>query len=453
MKNYSNLLARRRQLAASLHLPVLLFAGDRLSRNFRANKYPFRASSHFLYFAGAPLAGAVLFLDGDRQIIFFDLPTSDDALWHGEFMGVEALQSKFAVDEILPKSALSKYVQGAATIPLTDPFQRLEQSQALKRPLTAPNQLSGGDRQLAEAIINLRLQHDDGAIAEIKKAINVSIEAHQRGMKTAQKMQTETSVRAAIEGHFLEEQMPCAYHSIVSTAGEVLHNESSPNDLKAGDLLLVDAGAETSCGWASDLTRTYPISGKFSPTQRDIYKIVLEAHDQAITALKPTAEFRDIHRLATKIITEGLLDLGILQGKLDDLITENITATFFPHGLGHLLGLDVHDMEDLGDLAGYAPNRQRSEQFGECFLRLNRPLRENMVVTIEPGFYQVPAILGDRRTQKPFKSMINWEKLEQFQDVRGIRIEDDIQITANGAINLSQALITSVDDLENFMNP
>lgn len=433
--------------------PVMFFSGDRLSRNFRANRYPFRASSHFLYFAGISLAGAVLYLEGDRQILFFDLPTADEALWHGEFMRRDQLQSLLAVAKILPKSDLAQYISGASTIPLTDPFQRLEQSQILERELTTPNQLTGGDRQLAEAIIDLRLSHDEMALLEIRRAIAVSVQAHKRGMSTAVTANTEAQVRGAIEGYLISQQMNCAYNSIVSVAGEVLHHESSPNPLHLGDLLLVDAGAETMNGWAADLTRTYPVSGKFSATQRDIYNVILNAHDQAIAAIKPGLEFHELHSLAAKLITQGLLDLGILKGHLDDLLSENIVSTFFPHGLGHLLGLDVHDMEDLGDLAGYASGRQRSKKFGQCFLRLDRPLQENMVVTIEPGFYQVPAILGDRHTREPFKSMINWDKLKKFHDVRGIRIEDDILVTTNNAQNLSHALFTKTDDIENFMNP
>lgn len=447
------ILSRRQKLVSRYPGKVLLWAGDRLSRNFRANHYPFRASSHFLYFAGLSLPGAVLLLDGDRQILFFDLPTADDALWHGEFMPQDELQNQLEVERILPKSELSQYVAHAATIPLTDSFHRLEQAQILGRELAAPNDLTRSDRQLAEAIIKLRLSHDEAALAEIQSAIQVSIEAHKLGMRAAQSANSEAIARSVIEGYFISNQMPCAYTSIVSTAGEVLHNEFSANALNSGDLLLVDAGAESLGGWASDLTRTYPVNGKFSPTQRDIYEIVLEAHDQAIAAVKPGIEFRDLHRLATKVITEGLLNIGLLKGNLDDLLTENIAATFFPHGLGHLLGLDVHDMEDLGDLGGYARGRKRSKEFGECFLRLDRPLQENMVITIEPGFYQVPAILGDRRNREPFKSMIHWDQLEKFQDVRGIRIEDDVQVTANGAKNLSADLMTTVEDLENFMNP
>lgn len=448
----SQILARRHRLVKQFNTAVLLFAGDRQSRNFRANQYPFRASSHFLYFAGLPLAGAVLFLEGDRQLLFMDFPTADDALWHGEFTPREELQASLKVDQILPKSELKKYATGAATIPLVDPYQRSAQSQIFGRELAAPKHLTGCDQQLAKAIIHCRLIHDAAAIAQIQSAVEISIQAHQQGMKTAIRANNEAVVRGAIEGHILGSQMSFAYNSIVTTHGEVLHNEHSFHPFKTGDLLLVDAGAEASDGWAADLTRTYPINGKFSATQRDIYEVVLAAHDQAIAALKPDVEYRDIHWLAAKVLTEGLINLGILRGQVEDLLAQDVHALFFPHGIGHLLGLDVHDMEDLGDLAGYAPGRTRGDRFGECFLRLDRPLKTNMIVTIEPGFYQIPALLNDVQNREKYKKLVHWEKLTQFADVRGIRIEDDILITPNGAKNLSKSLATSVSAIENFMN-
>ncbi len=448
----SQLFVRRRRLVAQVSQPILLWAGDRQSRNFRANKLPFRASSHFLYFAGLPLAGAVLFIDGIQSVLFIDFPTKDNVLWHGESVSPNQLGEWLGINQILPTVDLPNYINNAVTIPLVDPLQRSQQSRILGRKLPEPDQLTGGDRQLAQAIIQLRLCHDEAALTQVQQAINIAIKAHYRGMGVVGHRQTEAEVKAAIESEFCAQQMTCAYTSIVSTQGEILHNEFSPNLLNSGDLLLVDAGAETTLGWASDLTRTYPVNGKFSATQRDIYQVILAAHDQAIAALEPNVEFRDIHHLATKAIATGLRDLGILRGDLDDLLAENICATFFPHGIGHLMGLDVHDMEDFGDLAGYAEQRQRSQKFGECFLRLDRPLQANMVVTIEPGFYQIPTLLGDRRQKEPFKSMINWERLAQYHDVRGIRIEDDILITQGVAQNLSQTLITQPTDIENFMN-
>jgi Xaa-Pro aminopeptidase len=246
--------------------------------------------------------------------------------------------------------------------------------------------------------------------------------------------------------------MSCAYNSIVTVHGEVLHNECYHNSIQPQDLLLADVGAETPNGWAADITRTWAVSGKFSATQRDIYEIVLKAHDDCIAKLRPGVEYQDIHLLAAQIIAEGLVDLGILKGKPQDLVAMDAHALFFPHGVGHLLGLDVHDMEDLGDIAGYEPGRSRSDRFGLEYLRLNRPLESGMLVTIEPGFYQVPAILNNSEFRARYQDIINWDRLAQFDDVRGIRIEDDVLITDTGKEVLTEKLPTKVEEIEDLVS-
>jgi Xaa-Pro aminopeptidase len=218
--------------------------------------------------------------------------------------------------------------------------------------------------------------------------------------------------------------------------------------LQTGDLLLADVGAETPLGWAADITRTWAVSGKFSETQRDLYQVVLAAHDACIEKIHPGVEYRDIHFLAAQIIAEGLVNLGILKGNPDDLVAMDAHALFFPHGIGHLLGLDVHDMEDLGDLAGYEPGRVRSDRFGLGYLRLDRPLRPGMLVTIEPGFYQVPAILNHPDLHHKYQKVVNWERLEQFADIRGIRIEDDVLVTESGSKVLTAALPSKLEEIE-----
>jgi Xaa-Pro aminopeptidase/Xaa-Pro dipeptidase len=219
--------------------------------------------------------------------------------------------------------------------------------------------------------------------------------------------------------------------------------------LHSGDLLLADVGAETEMGWAGDITRTFPVSGKFSSTQKDIYDVVLAAHDACIAKIRPGVEYRDIHMLACLTLTEGLVSVGILQGDPANLVERNVHSVFFPHGIGHLLGLDVHDMEDLGDLAGYKEGRNRSDLFGLSYLRLNRSLQSNMLITIEPGFYQVPAILNPARSK--YKYLINWEKLELFADVRSIRIEDEVLVTNVGSKVLSADLPTDTSTIEEII--
>ncbi|MEM9137492.1 MAG: M24B family metallopeptidase, partial [Cyanobacteria bacterium P01_F01_bin.42] len=361
----------------------------------------------------------------------------------------EEIGTRLQVDQVLPRSELRRW-QGKSfsTIRSQDPYARLEQ-ETLGFEFGAA--ITGTEQRLAEAIIQQRMRQDSGAIAEIRRAVAVTLQAHRTGLGATREARSEADVRAAIEAVFMAHNMTSAYGSIVTIHGEVLHNQSYHHPIHAGDLLLVDAGAETELGWAADVTRTWPVSGKFSPTQRDLYQVVLAAHDACIDAIAPGVEYREIHLLASRIIAEGLVSLGILIGNPESLISQDIQAYFFPHGVGHLLGLDVHDMEDLGDLAGYGAERTRSDRMGLQFLRLDRPLQGQMVVTIEPGFYQIPGLLDQARQHPEVSSQINWDRLAQFADVRGIRIEDDVLVQDGGAEVLTAALPTDCEQICGLM--
>lgn len=445
-------LKRRRQALAQLFdHPVVLWSGQRSPRNFPANQYPFRASSHFLYFAGVPLEKAAIRLHHGRLELFIDDPAPSAALWHGPSPSRESLAITIGADAAYPYSHLKTALEDAATVPVQDSATRLQQSQWLNRTIPSAHQPQGLDAELAQALVQLRLCHDEAAIAEIQHAAAVTVRAHQAGIAATQSARTEADVRAAMEQVIIAAGMSCAYNSIVTVQGEVLHNEVYHHSLTPGDLLLADVGAETSGGWAADVTRTWPVSGRFSVTQREIYNLVLTAHDVCIQAVRPGMEYRDIHLMAAMVLAAGLVDLGILRGRAEDLVAEDVHALFFPHGIGHLLGLDVHDMEDLGDLAGYAPGRSRSDRFGLGYLRLDRPLQPGMIVTIEPGFYQVPALLMDPERRSRYADQVNWDRLAQFADVRGIRIEDDVLVTETGHRVLTQALPTHADTLEEWV--
>ncbi len=442
----ATLLQRRQRLAALVKSPVVLWSGQASARNFPANTYRFRASSHFLYFAGLPLVNAAIRLDGDRLILFVDEAPVESALWHGPTPTRAHLAAAMGADAAYPMAELSEFTAGVATVAVQDTNTAAEQLHL--RDTIEP----GRDKALAEAIIALRLCHDGAAIAEIRRAATVSVKAHRAGMAATRTATTEAQVRAAMEQVIMAANLPCAYNSIVTVHGEVLHNEQYHHALQPGQLLLADVGAEAASGWASDITRTWPVSGQFSSPQRDLYEVVLAAHDACITKLAPGVEYRDIHLLACRVLTAGLVDLGILKGQPDDLVAQDGHALFFPHGVGHLLGLDVHDMEDLGDLAGYAPGRQRSDRFGLKFLRLDRPLQAGMVVTIEPGFYQVPGLLNDPFRRERYADQVDWERLAQFADVPGIRIEDDVLVTPTGCDVLTAALPTAAEEIEASVN-
>lgn len=442
--------SRRQHLSQQIQFPVLLWSGNRPSRNYPANTYSFRASSHFLYFAGLPLENAVIRLEGGRLELFMDNGTAADALWHGAMPTRDEIAALMGADAAHPLADLRATAE-TATIAVQDSATQQHQRTVLDRPLPPPKTPTGHDAQLVQAIIQLRLHHDAAAQAELRQATTASITAHRAGMQATRQAKVEAEVRAAMEQVILAQNMTTAYGSIVTVHGEVLHNEQYHHPLQPGDLLLADVGAEATSGWASDITRTWPVEGRFSPTQRAIYDIVLAAHDACIAKAAPGVEYRDLHLLACEVIASGLVDLGILRGDPAELVEQDAHALFFVHGVGHLLGLDVHDMEDLGDLAGYAPGRRRSDRFGLCYLRLNRPLAAGMAVTIEPGFYQVPALLHDPERRQQYEGIVDWERLAQFSDVRGIRIEDDVLITEQGCEVLTAALPTDASAIEELV--
>lgn len=437
-----SLLQRRQNLAQLIDFPVILWSGGASPRNFPANRYPFRASSHFLYFAGLQLENAAILLHQGRMELFINPPSEGSALWHGETPQPREIADRIGAETVHTMNELILHTAEVATIPVQDAKTYQKQMLILDRTLPPAHQPLGNDLELTKAIITLRLCHDAAAITELRQAAAVTVKAHQVGREAIIEAKTEAEVRAAMEAVFIANQMTCAYSSIVTVHGEVLHNNHYHHPLQAGDLILIDVGAETATGWAGDVTRTWAVSGQLSSTQQAIYDVVLAAHDACIAALAPGVEYKSIHLLAAEIITEGLVDLGILQGDTEDLVAQDAHALFFPHGIGHLLGLDVHDMEDLGDLAGYAPGRSRSDRFGLKFLRLDRPLQTGMVVTIEPGFYQVPAILNHAPTREKYQGIVDWDCLAKFADVRGIRIEDDVLVTATGREVLTSALET-----------
>ncbi|MEM9089829.1 MAG: aminopeptidase P family protein [Cyanobacteria bacterium P01_F01_bin.53] len=440
--------SRRQRLTQLIDFPILLWSGTAKPRNFAANIYPYRASSHFLYFAGIPLENAAIRIENGRLTLFMDDTSPEDALWHGPSPSRDEIARQMGATDAHPLSELAQLAPGTATLGERDETVQMLESTMLQRGIVLPRHRTRGNKDFEKALVQLRMIQDEGAIAAIRQAVAVSVRAHKAGMIATPTASTEAQVRAVMEAVITAQNMPCAYGSIVTIAGEILHNHRYGNPIAPGDLLLADVGAETADGWASDITRTWPVSGTFSSTQRDIYDIVLAAHDFCIEKAQPGAEYLQIHQAACNIIAAGLVELGILKGDPEDLVAQNIHTLFFPHGVGHLMGLDVHDMEDLGDLAGYAEGRERSDRFGLSYLRLNRPLEAGMAVTIEPGFYQVPAILNNRANRERYAHRVNWERLRQFDDVRGIRIEDDILITAQGNEVLSRELPTAAEDIE-----
>lgn len=439
--------ARRERLVGKLGgEPALVMAGAPRPRNYAALTYPYRASSHFLYFVGVGVPQAALLLDGARPTLFVEPHTSADELWHGPVPSEDDLAAATGC-EVRPLKELPDVVKGrdVATVPAVDLGTLQMQQKMLKRSLDT---LESQDEALVDAIIALRLEHDDAALKELRLAAEATDAVHRAGMLASTPGVKEHVVRAAMEHEALARGMVLAYRPIVTVHGEVLHNESYHRDLSDADLLLADVGAESPGGWACDVTRTWPVAGELSATQRAVYEVVLAAQERAIAKVAPGVRYRDVHLEAARALTEGLVELEILVGDVDELVADGVHALFFPHGVGHLLGLDVHDMEDLGDRAGYAPGRKRSEQFGLSYLRLDRDLAPGMAVTIEPGFYQVPAILADEALTAVAKDRLNRAALSKFEDVRGIRIEDDVLVTEDGNEVLTASIPKTAEAIE-----
>ncbi len=420
----STLRARRASVEGALgEQRALVFAGYPAERNFPANVYPFRASSHFLYLVGRALEGAVLELKSAGSTLFIPEVSASDRLWHGDAPSPERLSEELGVT-VLPLGRLAD-AQDALTLPVAAGPSQVQQLQIVGR-LAEP---LARDRLLSECMVKHRSVHDEDGLRELSAAAEVTRHAHLRGLKATTPGAPEWLVRAAMQGAVLECNCTVAYQPIVTTHGQVLHQHDSSHTMAAGDLLLVDFGAERPSGYACDVTRTWPVRGSFSPLQRQVYEVVLQAQERAIDAAVAGVRYRDIHLAAAHALCEGLTALGLFRGDPQTLVAEGAYALFFPHGVGHLIGLDVHDMEDLGDLAGYPESRQRSTQFGLSSLRLDRDLESGMAVTIEPGFYCVPAILDDPERASLLDRFVDRSKLEAIRrEVRGIRIEDIVVV-------------------------
>ncbi|MEB2324856.1 MAG: aminopeptidase P family protein [Sorangiineae bacterium] len=443
---------RRRRLAARLDGPALIAAGESRPRNFQGNRFPFRADSHFAYLVGSAaegaFEGAVLLIDPTRATLYAHPPEPGAALWTGPAPSLDELAARLEL-RVRPFEEL-RAPPNAAVLPPQETETALVLGELLDRDVEPGGgpALTGADAALADAMIALRLIHDEAAIAQLREAAEVTARAHRAGMARTRPGLREAQVRAAMEAEIIACGMSCSYGSIVSVHGEVLHNERHDGLVAAGELLLADVGAETPEGWAGDVTRAWPVSGRFTATQRALYEHLLAAQLAAIGAVRPGVRYLEVHRAAGKRLLEGLIAEGIFRGELDGLYERGAAALFFPHGVGHLLGLDVHDLEDLGDRAGYAPGRSRSEAPGDRYLRLDRELEPGMAVTIEPGFYRIDALLSDPARVGSLEPDLDRDALARFSDVRGIRIEDDVLVTERGAEVLTAAIPKRVAELE-----
>ncbi len=433
---------------------ILLLSSQYAPRNYSDNTYPFRQDSHFLYYVGVSQAGmaALLWPDG-RQVLFGHPETEDDLVWHGPRPTLDDFAEGAGFSQTADMNDLGSVLQkaqDAGEIVHYLPPYRAERTLQLGKLLQIdPRAVAEGvSIDLMKRIVDQRLIKTEAEIEEIEKALEVTAEMYAAAMAYARPGRTEAEVAAKLQLAAFAKNRQQAFNPIVSVRGEVLHNTSYANTLEDGDLLLIDSGCESPRFYASDITRTFPVSGIFSEKQREIYEIVLGAQMAAIEAASPLVSNRDLHFVAARTIAAGLKDAGIMKGDVDKAVKAGAHALFYPHGIGHMLGQDVHDMEDLGDIVGYAEGESRSEQFGLAFLRLTRKLEPGFVITIEPGIYFIPALISMWEAAGKHQEFINYDRLGEYRRFGGIRIEDDILITKTGARVLGPGIPKTVAELE-----
>lgn len=434
---------RRRQLLGRLERPTLLFAGGWRPRNYPQNPYPFRADSNVLFLVADPEPDSALLLDPQDGTVtmFVHERTAEDALWHGPVPSFEEMREQHGVDAVEPVERLEEIVAAKAagrpvdSLAVADPAATARAREVTGQDLAFEDPARVGRPELVQAIGGLRLLKDEEELAAIRRAAAVTREAHLAAILHTRPGIYEQELVGLVEGAFARHGCVPAYNTILSVRGEVLHNHAHDNLLKETDIVLLDGGAEARNGYCADVTRSWPVGGGFGAEGAEIYDIVLRSQLAAIEAVRPGARYRDLHLLACRVIADGLAQMGLLRGEPDGLVESGAHALFFPHGLGHLLGLDVHDMEAFGDAIGYEKGRVRSEQFGLAYLRMDLDVRPGMVFTIEPGVYFVPAILRDPKMRERFAGQVAFDKAEEFLTMHGlrgfggIRIEDDVLCT------------------------
>ncbi len=443
---------RRAKLAAALERPVVIFAGHAPARNYPANTHHFRAGSSYRYFGGPPLENAALLIepgsDGDAGCTLLRRPPgADDALWFGEVPTDNDIAAAAGLrrEGLADTDKLEALLAGRAAATVAPPFP---DTLAWIAKLGLP---PANDDEL-RAIINLRLTKDEHELAAMRRSSGICIEAHRAAMAATKPGKREADVAAAFMAVLHRHECQVAFNPIITVHGEVLHGQGHPNIMPDGALLLCDAGVEEPGGYACDFTRTFPVSGKWTPIQRHLYEITLRAANEATAACVPAARYRDVHDLSARVICEGLVEAELLRGDPAELVARTAHALFYPHGVGHLVGLDAHDMEDFGDLAGYAPGRARRPEFGNKYLRLDRDLEPGMCVTIEPGIYLVPAIWASDELVKPLADVVNRPKVDALlkDSFGGIRIEHTICVRpaeTGGPEILSETLPTDPDEV------
>jgi len=452
MFNENIYINRRRALSDQINEGVILLLGNMpVPMNYLSNTLRFRQDSNFLYYSGLDhpnLNMAIDVLSGETTLFGDDIDV-DDIVWEGERITVKKMSELSGIEHVEKNSFLSQFLSSKNKIH-TLPSYREDQRSFLQS--TVNSQDIPSSKELVVNVIKQRSIKSKEEVAEIELALDVTAEMHKIAMKYTRHGVTEQSIVGKIEGYALERGRRMAYPVIFTVNGEILHNNIYTNTMKSGQLALNDSGSESPLYYASDITRTFPVSGSFSDIQKQIYNLVYDMQKVALDLCKPGISYREAHLASAKTAVKGLTEMGIMSGNPDDAVEEGAHALFFPHGLGHMLGLDVHDMEGLGeDLVGYHDEANRSDQFGLAYLRLSKELVPGFALTVEPGIYFIPHLMNKWKSEKKHSNFINYNALEDFKNFGGVRIEDNILITDEGYRMLGPHIPNTVNDIESLM--
>ncbi len=448
---------RRTRLAEAVGPGLALFLGnEEVGMNYTGNVYPFRQDSTFLYFWAVdhPGLAAVIDTDAGTETLFGDDVTLADVVWSGPQPSMANRAAAGGVGETAPGAALAERITAALeagrSVHFLAPY-RAEHTLKLAALLREEPAAVRDKRSVVfhQAVAAQRLYKTPEEVADIEFAVDVSRDMYAAAMRAVRPGLREHDVVAEIARAVMARGCTYSFPPICSVHGETLHNPFYRNTLQAGDWLVLDSGAETPARNASDITRTLPVSGTFSSRQRAIYEAVLRAQLGAIAAIRPGVPYRDVHLGAAKSLATDLASIGLMRGDIDEAVAAGAHALFFPHGLGHMMGMDVHDMENLGeDIVGYGPGFERSTQFGLGYLRLARALEAGFVLTVEPGLYFIPGLIDQWKAEGRHAAFIDYAEVEKFRDARGCRIEDDVLVTRTGGRVLGPPIPKTVAEVE-----
>ncbi|GGM94964.1 Xaa-Pro aminopeptidase [Dyadobacter beijingensis] len=457
MFSKSTYLKRRQVLQSKLGSGLVLLLGNEESgMNYRDNVYSFRQDSTFLYYFGIdhPSLTAVIDMDNNREIIFGDELTIDDIVWTGPKEPLAEKAGKVGVTEVKPASAIAGLLKDALSrgqaIHFLPPYRGEHYLKLQEWLHVSPAEAAQkASVSLIKAVVSMRSNKTEEEVVELEKAVNTSIDMHLAFMRETRAGMTEKAIAGKLQSIAIGQGGDISYPIILTVNGEILHTHARDLAIRDGQMALCDAGAETAMHYCGDLTRTIPVGKTFTTLQREMYEIVLHAQETAIAACKPGVLFKDIHTLACTQLVDGMKQMGVVKGDPAEAVAHDVHTLFFQCGLGHMMGLDVHDMENLGEqYVGYTEDLQKGTAFGWKSLRLGRALEPGFVVTVEPGLYLIPTLIDRWKAENKLAQFIDYNRLESFRDFTGIRIEDNLLITESGNRVLGKELVKSVADVE-----